>query len=80
MRGDPQGAGGDEDRRGAGATHNLPVLNADGEYGFDTRHIYNIDASTVICNGGWPSGAHRDIAHRQIALVFWQAALSSMAA
>ena len=63
----------------AGATHDLPVLNADAEYGFDTGHIYNIEASTVICHGGWPSGAHSDIAHPQIAHVFWQAALSAMA-
>ena len=64
--------------RSAGATHDLPVLNADAEYGFEAAHIYNIDASPVICHGAWPSGAHSDIAHPQIAHVFWQAALPAM--
>jgi hypothetical protein len=63
----------------AGATHDLPVLNADAEYGFEAAHTYNIDASPVICHGAWPSGAHSDIAHAQIAHVFWQAALPAMA-
>jgi hypothetical protein len=63
----------------AGATQDLPVLNADAEYGFEAAHIYNIDASPVICHGAWPSGAHSDIAHAQIAHVFWQAALPAMA-
>jgi len=61
------------------ATHDLSVLNADAEYGFDGGQIYNIDASTVIRHGGWPSGAHSDIAHAQIAHLFWQAALSVVA-
>jgi hypothetical protein len=63
----------------ADTTHDMPVLNADAEYGFDAGHIYNIDASTVICHGGWPSGAHSDIAHPQIAHLFWQAVLSGIA-
>jgi hypothetical protein len=60
-------------------THDMQVLNANAEYEFDAGHIYNIDASTVICHGGWPSGAHSDIAHPQIAHLFWQAALSGIA-
>lgn len=60
-------------------THDMQVLNANAEYGFEAGHIYNVDASTVICHGGWPSGAHSDIAHPQIAHLFWQAALSGMA-
>jgi hypothetical protein len=63
----------------AGTTHDVPVLHANAEYGFDAGHIYNIDASTVICHGGWPSGAHSDIAHPQIAHLFWQAALAGIA-
>ena len=63
----------------ADTTHDVPVLNADADYGFEAGHIYNIDASTVICHGGWPSGAHSDIAHPEIAHLFWQAALSGIA-
>lgn len=63
----------------ASTTHDIPVLDASAEYGFEAGHIYNIDASTVICHGGWPSGAHSDIAHPEIAHVFWQAALSGIA-
>jgi len=62
-----------------GTTHDTLVLDADAEYGFEAGHIYNIDASTVICCGRWPSGAHSDIAHPQIAHMFWQASLSGMA-
>lgn len=60
-------------------THDTMVLNADADYGFEAGHIYNIDASIVICRGNWPSGAHSDIAHSQIAHLFWQAALSGIA-
>jgi hypothetical protein len=61
-------------------THDAPVLDADADYRFEPGHIYNIDASAVIRNGGWPSGAHSDIAHPEIAHLFWQAALSGIAA
>jgi len=57
-----------------GATHDVLVLNADAEYGFDAGHIYNIDASSVICHGRGPTGAHSDIAQPEIAHLFWQAA------
>jgi hypothetical protein len=60
-------------------THDATVLNADADYAFEAGHIYNIDASTVIRHGSWPSGAHSDIAHPQIAHLFWQAALSGIA-
>jgi hypothetical protein len=63
----------------AGTTHDIPVLSADAEYGFESGHIYNIDASTVIRRGGGPSGAHSDIAHPPIAHLFWQAVLPGMA-
>lgn len=62
----------------ADATHDVPVLSADAEYGFDAGHIYNINASTVICHGGGPSGAHSDISHPEIAHLFWQAALTGI--
>jgi pimeloyl-ACP methyl ester carboxylesterase len=60
-------------------THDLPVLNASAQYRFEAGQIYNVDASTVICHGGWPSGAHSDIAHPEIAHLFWQAAMSGIA-
>jgi hypothetical protein len=63
----------------ASTTHDMRVLNASADYGFDAGHVYNIDASRVICHGNWPSGAHSDIAHPPIAHLFWQAALSGIA-
>jgi hypothetical protein len=63
----------------ADTTHDVPVLNADADYGFDVGHIYNIDASTVICHGGGPSGAHSDISHPEIAHLLWQAAVAGVA-
>jgi hypothetical protein len=63
----------------ADTTHDVPVLNADAEYGFDVGHIYNIDASTVICHGGGAAGAHSDISHPEIAHLLWQAALAGVA-
>jgi hypothetical protein len=60
-------------------THDMSVLDSNAEYEFDAGHIYNIDASTVICHGSWPSGAHNDIAHPQMAHLFWQAALAGIA-
>lgn len=62
----------------ADTTHDVPVLAISAEYGFAAGHIYNIDGSTVICHGCWPSGAHSDIAHPQIAHLFWQAVLSEI--
>ncbi len=59
-------------------THDLAVLSASAEYHFDAGHIYNVDASTVIRHGGWPSGAHSDIAHPEIAHLFWQAAVAGI--
>jgi hypothetical protein len=63
----------------ADTTHDVPVLSADADYGFNAGHIYNINASTVICHGGGPSGAHSDISHPEIAHLFWQAALAGVA-
>jgi hypothetical protein len=62
----------------SGITHDLPVRDATAGYQFARGHIYNIEASEVIRHGGGPSGAHSDIAHPQIAHLFWQAALAGM--
>ena len=60
----------------AGGGRESPVLGADADYGFDGGVVYNIEASAVIRRGGWPAGAHGDIAHPEIAHLCWQAALS----
>ena len=44
-------------------------------YDFMQQHVYNIDSSNIIRNGGGFGGAHNDIAHPEIAHVFWQAVL-----
>jgi hypothetical protein len=62
----------------ADITHDLRAGDAATEYRFARGHIYNIEASAVICHGKGPSGAHSDIAHPQIAHLFWQAALATM--
>jgi hypothetical protein len=61
--------------QGAGGL-DQPLLGVTGDYRFQRGEIYNIDASEVIRQGSWPSGAHSDIAHPEIAHAFWQAALS----
>jgi hypothetical protein len=38
--------------------------------------VYNLDANSVIKNGGGFSGAHSDIAHPEVAHAMWQAALT----
>lgn len=43
------------------------------DYAFAPKHVYNLDASGVIKNGGGFSGAHSDIAHPEVAHVMWQA-------
>ena len=49
---------------------------ADIDYGFQNGRVYNLDANSVIKNGGGFSGAHSDIAHPEVAHVMWQAALT----
>lgn len=56
------------------------ILTADADYGLQPGTVYNIDASSVICTGEGPSGAHSDIAHPQVAHLFWQAALTALRA
>jgi hypothetical protein len=55
-----------------------PVEDADGQYGMQPGQVYNVEASSVICEGGGFSGAHSDIVHPQIAHVFWSAAVAAM--
>lgn len=55
--------------------HEIEV--ADDEYIFLPRGVYNVNCDDVICNGGWPSGAHSDIVKPAIAKLFWRATLAS---
>jgi len=56
-----------EDIRMEGANH---------RYQFERGRVYNVEASDVIKEGGGFSGAHSDIAHPEVAHVFWQAVLT----
>jgi len=44
-------------------------------YGFDAKHVYNLESSDVIKNGSGASGAHSDIAHPEVVHAFWEAVL-----
>ncbi|MFM0198314.1 CHAT domain-containing protein [Paraburkholderia fungorum] len=46
-------------------------------YRFQCGTIHNIEASRIICNGDGASGAHSDIAHPEVAHLFWEAVLAS---
>jgi hypothetical protein len=37
-----------------------------------------VEASRVIKEGGGASGAHSDIAHPEVAHIFWEAALTGL--
>lgn len=62
----------------AAQPQDLPIKPATSVYGFKPGAIYNIEASRVIKDGGGASGAHSDIAHPEVAHVFWEAALSGL--
>jgi hypothetical protein len=47
---------------------------ADAAYGFKAGKVYNVESSAIIREGGGFSGAHSDIAHREVAHVIWEAA------
>ncbi len=56
-------------------TEDLSVRPATASYAFEPGRIYNIDASEIIRAGGGAAGAHTDIAHPEIAHIFWEAAV-----
>jgi hypothetical protein len=62
----------------AAAPQDLPIKPATSPYGFKGGSIYNVEASRVIKDGGGASGAHSDIAHPEVAHIFWEAALSGL--
>lgn len=66
-----------------GARGTQPIVDrlidsASAAYHFDPGSVYNIDASSVISHGDFPSGAHSDIAHPEVVHIFWEAALSGI--
>jgi hypothetical protein len=46
------------------------------QYPFESGKIYNVECTKVIATGTGPSGAHSDIAHPQVAHLFWQTAMA----
>jgi hypothetical protein len=58
-------------------THDLVIGDAAHSYGFEGGHIYNLEATGVIKDGGGASGAHSDIARPEVAHAMWQAVIST---
>lgn len=64
--------------QGLGATASDSEMQpATAPYDFQPKHVYNLEASKIIKDGGGFSGAHSDIAHPEVAHVFWQAIMGS---
>ena len=63
--------------QGSPDTWALPIGGVDAKYGFRPSGIYNIDASRVIRNGSGTLGAHSDIAHPEVAHLFWSGILTT---
>lgn len=61
-------------------TTDRPIQSAAFAYNFAAGRVYNIEASRIISNGGGLSGAHSDIAHIEVAHLFWAAALAGQIA
>jgi hypothetical protein len=64
--------------KGSAPCTDLTIRGTDAQYGFEPGAVYNVDASSVICHGDGASGAHSDIAHDEVAHIFWQAATVTM--
>jgi DNA/RNA endonuclease G (NUC1)/V8-like Glu-specific endopeptidase len=47
-------------------------LLSNGNYGFKSGHVYNVESSQYINVGGGPSGAHSDIRKVEVASLVWQ--------
>ncbi|MFI7530357.1 hypothetical protein [Nocardia salmonicida] len=72
------GATGTYGAHGAEPTVAHRILDSTAQYRFEPGTLYNIEADAVIRHGAGPAGAHSDIAHPEVAHLFWQAALASM--
>ncbi|SDD73045.1 CHAT domain-containing protein [Cupriavidus sp. YR651] len=64
--------------QGEPATVDMPIASVDLPYDFSEGRIFNLEASNVIKNGDGPAGAHSDIAHPEVAHVFWAAAIAGL--
>ena len=53
------------------------MLDKEGDYGFASGKVYNLESSKYIAKKEGASGAHSDIAVPQVAHAIWQAALVS---
>jgi hypothetical protein len=53
----------------------LEMQAANSAYQFAPGHIYNIESTRYICEGGGTSGAHNDIAKPEVAHAFWSAVM-----
>jgi CHAT domain-containing protein len=65
--------------RGIGGIEDMAMQPATFAYNFRGGRVYNLEASGVIKNGTGASGAHSDIAHREVAHAFWAAVLAGLA-
>jgi pimeloyl-ACP methyl ester carboxylesterase len=55
----------------------VPIHDPSFAYRLEPGSVYNVEASDVIAYGGFPSGAHSDIAHPEVAHLQWQAVLAA---
>lgn len=55
------------------AIHDLVIADATHPYHFEAGHIYNLECTGVIKDGGGASGAHSDIAKPEVAHAMWEA-------
>jgi hypothetical protein len=53
----------------------LDMQAANYPYQFAPGHIYNIESTRYICEGGGTSGAHNDIAKPEVAHAFWSSVI-----
>ena len=62
--------------QGPGLTlHDVPIEDATHTYNFERGHVYNLECTNVIKEGTGASGAHSDIAKREVAHAMWEAVM-----
>ncbi|MEP6690472.1 MAG: hypothetical protein ABJD07_04910 [Gemmatimonadaceae bacterium] len=64
--------------QGVATTQDFPIKPPTSPYGFQRGSVYNVESSRIIKTGGGASGAHSDIAHPEVAHIFWEAALAGL--
>jgi hypothetical protein len=55
------------------STHDIVMGDVTHAYGFEGGHVYNLESTGVIKEGGGASGAHSDIARPEVAHAMWEA-------